>query len=143
MNPYPDTIYINAYGTIMENHEPGFIEYRRIYSDLETWREKQRRLFIEVCNINGKTPDEISENPKIRKHEYLECRYWDWVFKCIFDGMPPCEAGYIYAKDYATVLNGLRRITLLILYDKYFQLKYDRIIRFIDIEKIRRYSESI
>lgn len=140
MNIYPEVIYLNAYGTISETPEPGFIEYRRIYSDLESWSEKQRRLFYEVCNINGKTPDEVYKNHKTRKREFLECRYWDWVFKCIFDGMPLTDAGKVYKKDHSTVYNGLQKASSLILYDRFFQLKYDNIIRFIDIDKIRKYA---
>ncbi len=116
-------LYISPSGEISETPVTGWDQYRMVKKIVNI-----SELFTEICNLNGFFVYDVANNCYIREREYVECRYWHWLFMREIDNKTFSECGKVYKKDHATALYGINKLKQWATGDTIFRRKYAEII---------------
>jgi chromosomal replication initiation ATPase DnaA len=116
-------VYISPSGEVSETPVTGWYQYKLIKKIVNI-----SELFTEICNLNGFSVDDVAQNCHIREREYVECRYWHWLFMREFENKSFSECGKVFKKDHATALYGINKLKQWANGDSIFRRKYADII---------------
>jgi chromosomal replication initiation ATPase DnaA len=94
-----------------------------------TPEEQMVEIFNRICDEYMIDPDEVRQNNKNKKREYVEIRqmcFYAWNRKNLKVSL--AKAGRFFGKDHATALHGIRTIKNLRQTDKGIRQKADKIL---------------